>query len=104
MDIESKRELNNILLRKYNGSSNKMYWFKQIMSCNFDFVSFVIKTYFPEYIGDENIYGIGILGLMTSLEAYEMYQESSFEEFMMASIKNEISNFLNEKNKAGKTK
>ena len=104
MGVESKREINNILIRKYKTVSNKMDIFKQIIDFNFDFVAFTIKTYFPEYIGDEHIYGIGVLGIINAINNYEMDQIGSFESFIISCIKNEISNFLNEKDMTGKTK
>lgn len=104
MDVESKREVNNILLRQYKSLSNKMDCFKQIIDFNFDFATFVIKTYFPEYIEDEYIYGIGIMGIIEAINNYKMDQIGSFEEFMMACIKNEIDKFLDENKELGKAK
>lgn len=104
MDIESKCEINNILIRKYRSVSNKMDIFKQIIDFNFDFVAFIIKNDFPEYIGDKTIYALGIMGIIDAIDIYEMDKIGSFEAFIMACIKTRITNFLNEKNMTEKTK
>lgn len=104
MDIESKCEINNILIRKYKGASNKTDIFKQIIDFNFGFVEFIVKTKFPEYIGDKTIYSIGIMGIIDAINIYEMDKIGSFEAFIMGCIENRITIFLNEKNMTGKTK
>lgn len=104
MDVESKREVNNILIRQYKNSKYDISSLEQIVNFNFDFIAFVIKTYFPEYIGDNYIYGIGVMGIIVAINTYEMDQIGSFEEFMMACIKNEIEKVLDENKKIIKAK
>lgn len=104
MDVESKREVNNILVRNYKSSENKIKYLEQIIDFNFDFIAFVIKTYFPEYIGDKCVYSIGITGIIVAIKTYEMDKISSFEEHMMSCIKNEIEKILDENKELEKTK
>ncbi len=98
--LESKRETNNFLLRQYYGISemneSKKDWGNKIIKYNLDIIAFVINKYFINFKHNKNIYEIGIVGLINSLERYEMNKFVSFEEFVVSSIKNEIENFINE--------
>lgn len=98
--IEAKRELNNILFRKYHSANNddeKHKYLLDLFNYNIDLVSYVIYNEFPDrginYIEE------GLTGLIIAIENYEMDKMCSFEEFILSNVRDSIINNIKETKK-----
>lgn len=100
--LESKREENNVLFRCYHSISEdndrKEYYLNRLIEYNLDLVVYTIKNYFPKLIYHKIILEIGLVGLINAIENYEMDKIGSFEEFIVANIKNEINAYNQQEN------
>lgn len=89
--MEAKRELNNILFRKYHSANNcdeKLKYLLDLFNYNIDLVGYVIHNEFPDK--GTNYIEEGLIGLIIAIENYEMDKMGSFEAFICANIKNQI--------------
>lgn len=97
---EQKREMNNFLLREYLSNPKKeckeKSWLYILINNNLDLVAYTISKNFSEHKYKQNIYQIGINGLIKAIETYQMDKIASFEEFVISVITNEISNYIKE--------
>lgn len=94
--IESKRELNNFLFRKYkstNDDDEKNKYLQELFNYNIDLVSYVIYNEFPNrginYIEE------ALVGLILAIKNYEMDSINSFEEFILSNIREQVANSTN---------
>ena len=95
---EQKREMNNFLLREYLSNPNKNLkdksWMYILINNNLDLVAYTIAKKYPQYKYRLNIYQIGLNGLIKAIETYEMDKITSFEEFVISVISNEIEDYI----------
>lgn len=95
---EQKREMNNFLLREYLSSPNKdmkeKSWLYILINNNLDLVAYTISKKYPTYKYKQNIYQIGISGLIKAIETYEMDKITSFEEFVISVVTDEINQYI----------
>ena len=97
---EQKREMNNFLLREYLSNPKKEYkeksWFYILINNNLDLIAYTINKNFREYKYKQNVYQIGINGLIKAIETYQMDKIASFEEFVISVVTDEISKYISE--------
>lgn len=96
--LEEKREYNNILFREYHSKKNtkivdKKYLYA-LLDYNYDIVSYTIVKYFKSLKYNKQAYEIGLSALIAAIENYEMDMISSFEEYVVAYIKDALNTYL----------
>lgn len=94
---EKKRELNNILFRKYSSTGDakeKQKYLCELVNNNLDFVSYVLYKEYPNHKG---YIKEGINGLIIAIMNYEMDKMCSFEEYVLSNIRNQLNNEQNQK-------
>lgn len=100
MITDKKREMNNFLLKRCLSDQQKIMtensWFYILINNNLDLIALIIEKLYPEYKYKQNVYQIGINGLIKAIETYQMDKIAGFEEFAMSVISNEIKIYINE--------
>lgn len=68
-----------------------------IIAENVKLVGYTIKKYFPQEIGNEDIWQIGLIGLWQAIEAYDETKDTKFPTFAITIIKRKIASAIRDK-------
>lgn len=68
-----------------------------IIADNAKLVGYTVSKYFPQEIGNEDVWQIGLIGLWQAIEAYDEARDTKFETFAITIIKRKIASFIRDK-------
>lgn len=68
-----------------------------VIRANEKLIGYTVKTYFPQEIGNEDIWQIGLIGLWKAVETYDEKHNTKFETFAITIIKRKIISYIRNK-------
>lgn len=95
--IKDKRELNNILFRKFHSSTDKLVYLNMLIENNEDLIEYTINMYFKNLEFNSEICNLCKNSMIKAFENYEMDKICDLESFIIANIKSDLENYLNSK-------